>query len=138
MLRWLKQRRERADRERLARAAAILLDRYRGVIARNQNLYIDEALLPADKASIKLALQIGWTLAKNDQEREWSETGWLWLSRFQRGAAKIPNDGKIPAGASPEEAFRIADAVLQIAEAARNEAAADRIEWSRFMHEKSK
>jgi hypothetical protein len=138
MLRWLKQRRERANRERLARAAAILLDRYRGVIARNQSLYIDEALLPADKASIKLALQIRWTLAKNEQEREWSESGWLWLSRFQRGAAKIPNDGKIPAGASSEEAFRIADSVLQIAEAARNEAAADRMEWSRFIHKKSK
>jgi hypothetical protein len=138
MLRWLKHRRERAHRERLARAAKIILDRYRGVITRNQNLYIDEALLPADKASIKLALQIGWKLAKNDQERERSETGWLWLSRFQRGAARIPNDGKIPAGASHEEAFRIADSVLQIAEAARNEAAADRVEWSKFIHENSK
>ena len=138
MLRWLKQRRDRADRERLARAAAILLDRYRGVIARNQNLYIDEALLPADKASIKLALQISWKSAKNEQEREWSETGWLWLSRFQRGAAKIPNDGRVPAGASPEEAFRIADSVLIIAEAARNEAAADPVEWLKFIQEKSK
>ena len=138
MLRWLKQRRERSDRERLARAAATILDRYRGVIARNQNLYIDEALLPADKASIKLALQIAWKSAKNDQEREWCETGWSRLSRFQKGAAEIPNDGKIPAEASTEKALRIADSVLQIAEAARNEAAKNRVEWLKFIHENSK
>ena len=71
----------------------------------------DTSWLPADKEKIKRVLKLSWLQAKNDETRNWFETGWYFLCWFQNGVGQIPIDvtakprKDIPAIARPFETF---------------------------------
>jgi hypothetical protein len=120
-------------RTNFIKAVPDLLAKYGDVVASNRAIYLDESLLPAKKTVMKAALKVGWELATSGEQREWIKTGWYLLSNFQPGIGDPPHDGKIPLDASIEDALRINDEFLRVAEMAETEAERDRDEFARYV-----
>jgi hypothetical protein len=124
--------RKESEIRRIAETVPDILARYGELLEKYPTAYMDEKWLPVNKASMKQALKIGWLMSKNDQQREYIRSGWVYLSLFQKDVGNIPADANVPVDATPESIASL-DRFLHFAKLGRAEDEANMRELDEFI-----
>jgi hypothetical protein len=132
VLKWFKDRRERAANDRFFKAVPEILAEFGKLQALHPAAYMDETWLPANKRSMRRALKVGWMLAKTDEEKEWIKVGWTLLQFFQPGIGDTPLVLNALADQSPLSLARFGR-VLEFARKAAIEDEANQCEKEEFI-----